>query len=103
MEDGLEILKKKLQEEVPTFGTCIYDRGGSAAYIEIIEDIKKLQRKLKKKKQLTIICDKCGKELEELGALLFSPSKKSKERMKCEKFHLCKACYEIIIKTIKIG
>ena len=37
------------------------------------------------------ICDKCKKELEDFGALLFSPPDES---AKAKKYHLCKDCYE---------
>lgn len=42
-------------------------------------------------------CDKCGNELKEFGALLFSPPKGSAVK----KFHLCKACYTKIAKEMK--
>lgn len=35
------------------------------------------------------VCDKCGEELTEFGALLFSPP----EGNLVKKFHLCKRCY----------
>lgn len=38
------------------------------------------------------ICDKCKKELDDFGALLFSPPKNNEVK----KFHLCKECYEKI-------
>lgn len=37
------------------------------------------------------ICDKCGKELTEFGALLFSPPNEDKN---VKKFHLCNDCYK---------
>jgi hypothetical protein len=42
------------------------------------------------------ICDKCKKELDDFGAILFSPPDKDN---KVEKFHLCKACYEEIVNS----
>jgi len=39
------------------------------------------------------ICDRCKKELDDFGALLFSPP--SGNTMK--KFHICKKCYDDII------
>ncbi|MFH1402269.1 MAG: hypothetical protein ABIG87_01420 [Patescibacteria group bacterium] len=42
------------------------------------------------------ICDKCKKELTEFGAILLSPPDKNN---KVKKFHLCKKCYEHIIKN----
>jgi len=36
------------------------------------------------------ICNKCRKELDEFGALLFSPPKDNNVK----KFHLCKNCYK---------
>jgi hypothetical protein len=38
-------------------------------------------------------CDACKKELDEYGALLFSPPDHDSVR----KYHLCKACYGEII------
>lgn len=37
------------------------------------------------------VCDKCKKELDDFGALLFSPPN---EESLVKKFHLCKACFE---------
>ena len=44
------------------------------------------------------ICDKCKQELEEFGALLFSPPN---EKNEVRKFHICKECYKEIEKTLK--
>jgi len=44
------------------------------------------------------ICDKCGNELIEFGGLLFSPPDTSG---RTRKWHLCKTCYEEIIKEFK--
>jgi hypothetical protein len=41
------------------------------------------------------VCDKCSKELNDFGAILLSPPD---DEGKVKKFHLCKACYEGIIK-----
>lgn len=41
------------------------------------------------------VCDRCGSELSDFGALLFSPPEEGKAR----KFHLCKKCYKAIIGT----
>jgi len=38
---------------------------------------------------MTIICDKCKKELKDLGALVFSPPEKGKVK----KYHVCKHCW----------
>jgi len=38
------------------------------------------------------VCDKCGKELDDFGGILFSPPKGNI----VEKYHLCKACYKEI-------
>ena len=43
-------------------------------------------------------CDKCKKELEEFGALLFSPPN---ENNKTRKFHICKDCYEEIEENLE--
>lgn len=40
------------------------------------------------------VCDKCGKELTEFGAILLSPPNQDSE---VKKFHLCKVCYQEII------
>ncbi len=39
---------------------------------------------------LNIKCDKCGKELDEPGALVFSPPSNNKDVMK---YHICKTCW----------
>lgn len=44
------------------------------------------------------VCDKCKKELEEFGAVLFSPPDKENN---VKKFHLCKECYQKIISQFK--
>jgi len=44
------------------------------------------------------ICDKCKKELNEFGALLFSPPD---ENNLVKKYHLCKDCYEDVKKELK--
>ena len=41
------------------------------------------------------ICDKCHNELEEFGAILFSPPDKDS---KVKKFHICKDCYDNMVK-----
>jgi hypothetical protein len=40
------------------------------------------------------VCDKCGIELEDFGAILFSPPKGKI----VSKFHLCKKCYSELTK-----
>jgi len=40
------------------------------------------------------ICDKCKKELDDFGAILFSPPDKGNN---VKKFHICKSCYDGII------
>jgi len=45
------------------------------------------------------ICDKCEEELVEFGGILFSPPD---EKSTVKKFHLCKTCYENIIKSFKV-
>jgi len=44
------------------------------------------------------VCDKCGSELKEFGGILFSPPNNSGFT---RKWHLCKNCYEEIIKLFK--
>jgi hypothetical protein len=41
------------------------------------------------------VCDKCKKELNEFGAILLSPPDQNSN---VKKIHLCKPCYEAIIK-----
>jgi len=43
------------------------------------------------------ICDKCKKELEDYGALLFSPPNENNVK----KYHLCKSCFEKIKEEIE--
>jgi len=43
-------------------------------------------------------CDKCKKELEDFGALLFSPPNKEG---KVEKFHICKNCYSELERQLR--
>jgi len=45
------------------------------------------------------ICDRCGKELEEFGALLFSPPD---EDDKVIKYHLCKKCFNALASDFKV-
>lgn len=40
-------------------------------------------------------CDKCGKELDKFGAILFSPPN---ERSEVKKYHICVDCYQEMIK-----
>ncbi len=42
-------------------------------------------------------CDKCGKELTEFGAILFSPPN---DKSEVKKFHICVSCYQDIIQDI---
>lgn len=44
------------------------------------------------------ICDRCGEELDEFGALLFSPPDK---KNMVRKYHLCKSCFKIIVAQFK--
>ena len=44
-------------------------------------------------KMIKPICDMCKKELDDFGALLFSPPERDG---KVEKKHICKKCYENI-------
>ena len=42
------------------------------------------------------ICDKCKKELQEFGAILFSPPDREN---KVRKYHICKECFEKIVNS----
>lgn len=44
------------------------------------------------------VCDRCKKELEEFGAILFSPPDSSSM---VRKWHICKHCYEKMIKDFE--
>jgi len=46
---------------------------------------------------LNIKCDKCKKEIDEKGAILWSPP--NNDEM-CKKIHLCTKCYKIVMKYI---
>jgi len=41
------------------------------------------------------ICDRCKRELEDFGGILFSPPNPDKTT---KKLHICKKCYEEILK-----
>lgn len=43
-------------------------------------------------------CDKCGKELTEFGAILFSPPN---DKSEVKKFHICVNCYHEILKEMQ--
>jgi len=43
-------------------------------------------------------CDKCGKELDAFGALLFSPPDRKNNT---KKFHICVDCYKKIAASMK--
>lgn len=42
-------------------------------------------------------CDRCGKELDQPGGLLFSPPD---DNGMARKYHLCKACFALIEKDL---
>jgi len=44
------------------------------------------------------VCDKCKKELEVFGGILFSPPD---EKGYVRKWHICKPCYEKMVKEFK--
>ncbi len=44
------------------------------------------------------ICDQCKKELEDFGALLFSPPDKES---RTKKFHICKNCFKKMEEGLK--
>lgn len=43
-------------------------------------------------------CDSCKKELKKFGGILLSPPKKGMVK----KFHLCVACYDKLLKEMKV-
>jgi len=51
---------------------------------------------------MDINCDRCGKQLEEMGALLFSPPEDSgRGSMITVKNHLCTQCYFDIVNELR--
>lgn len=44
------------------------------------------------------VCDKCKKELDDLGGILLSPPDDNNQ---VKKFHLCKNCFNSIAKSLK--
>jgi hypothetical protein len=44
------------------------------------------------------VCDKCKKELETFGGILFSPPDSNSM---VRKWHICKPCYEKMVKEFK--
>lgn len=46
------------------------------------------------------ICDKCGAELQQPGALMFSPPNSHSE---VKKYHLCVGCWCVVMAEIKLG
>jgi len=49
---------------------------------------------------LDIKCDKCKRDLDKPGALLFSPPRNEKE---VDKFHICVECYDKIVRAVASG
>lgn len=43
---------------------------------------------------IRVVCDICDKELNELGALLFSPPNQEVHCEQVRKSHICKPCYQ---------
>lgn len=48
---------------------------------------------------LKLNCDICGKELQEPGALLFSPPE-GNPKCECIKLHICVKCFDIMLKQL---
>ncbi len=48
---------------------------------------------------ISVFCDKCSDELEEPGALLFSPP----TGLQVKKFHICKKCFKMFAFLISEG
>lgn len=46
---------------------------------------------------ITPVCDMCGSELHDYGAILLSPPKKGK----VDKYHICKQCYQTLAKKLQ--
>lgn len=47
---------------------------------------------------IRVVCDKCSKELDEPGALVFSPPRDPFES--CVKFHICHTCWLKLLKWL---
>lgn len=44
---------------------------------------------------IKVECDKCGKEINEMSALAFSPPKTiNKKKNQTTKYHICKSCWK---------
>lgn len=52
--------------------------------------------------ELNISCYKCNKELEELGALLFTPPSTSMSISECKKIHICVKCYYGVMQFLQV-
>jgi hypothetical protein len=52
---------------------------------------------------IKVNCYRCNKELNELGAILFSPPNTGfiGSYGKVDKFHLCKSCYLLVLDVIE--
>lgn len=50
---------------------------------------------------MKIICDKCNKELNELGALIFSPPLVNTSGCVVYKYHVCVKCYYLLIEFLQ--
>ena len=48
---------------------------------------------------LNLKCDKCGQDLAQPGALLFSPPKH--DQWIVEKYHLCVDCWSVIVGQVR--
>lgn len=49
---------------------------------------------------LTLNCDRCKAELNEPGALVFSPPDNHIHTTEVDKFHICKQCWLTVIKPM---
>ena len=50
---------------------------------------------------IKVFCEKCDKELNELGALLFSPPIKHNDYIYVSKLHLCQTCFAKVIDYLR--
>jgi len=50
---------------------------------------------------MKITCDLCGVELEEPGALIFSPPANEDGKLSCDKFHCCRSCWPSVQNLFK--
>ena len=51
---------------------------------------------------IMVCCDRCGEELNEKGAIIFSPPFDFHGHDACDKYHICVKCWEWFIDITEI-